>query len=224
MKYTTAAFADRFLTIMGDTSLDRPMPFVIQALNWSFNELPRVPKLDKLFSRHYTVSLDAKNHYKFPLNKDFRRLTNIPMITFLTSTGGEPCPIRICNKDTIEFYEKNGVPELKQPGTPCEYTLEQEGDNVWLVFDRPLDIPLIVDYICYGYPKPVESEDDEIEISAIAENLIIALMKAIFLWEGTDYSFAGDTLSYLDNKAIREAQQLLYTKWGVEESRILGER
>ena len=224
MKYTVKQFTDKFLVQIGDTSLDKPFEFVVSALNWAFNELPRVPKLDKIFSRHYTVNLDAKNHYKFPLNQDFRRITNIPVMTFLTSTGGVPCPIKICNRDTIEFYENNGVPELKEPGAPCEYTIEQEGDNVWLVFDRPLDVPIILDYFCYGYPKPVESEDDEIEISAIAENLIIAMMKGIWYWESSDFAFAGDILSYADNKAVREAIQQLHKRWGVEENRILGER
>lgn len=224
MRMKVSEFIDKFLTQIGDSSLDRPTDFCINALNWSFNELPRVPKLDKIFSRHYTKNLDAKGHYRFSLNGDFRRLTDIPLITFLSSTGGEPCPIKICNKDNVEFYENNGVPELKKPGTPCEYTIEQEGDNIWLVFDRPLNIPLIIDYMCYGFPKPVTSVDDEIEISAIAENLILALMRGVFYWESDDFAFAGNILDYLDNKAVREAIQLLNHRFGVEENIVLGER
>lgn len=224
MKYTVQAFDEKFRTFIGDSSIDLPSNFVINSLNWAFNELPRIPKLDKIFSKHYTKNLDAKNHYRFPLNGDFRRITDIPMITFLSSTGGEPCPIKICNKDDVEFYERNGVPQLKHPGTPCEYTIEQIGDEISLVFDRPLDIPLIIDYICYGFPKPVQSPEDEIDISAIAENLILSLMRGVYYWESDDFAFAGDVLSYLDNKAVAEAVQLLHHRFGVEENIILGER
>ena len=224
MRMKVSEFIDKFLVQIGDSSLERPIDFCIGALNWSFNELPRVPKLDKIFSHHYTKNLDAKGPYRFPLNGDFRRLTDIPVITFLTSSGGEPCPLKICNKDTLEFYETNGIPSLKKAGIPCQYTIEQEGDNVWLVFDRPLNTPVIIDYIGYGFPKPVTSVDDEIEISAIAENLIIGLMKAVFFWESDDFAFAGNILDYLDNKAVREAIQLLNHRFGIEENIVLGER
>lgn len=217
-------FVDKFLIQIGDTSLERPLPFCIRALNYSFNELPRVPKLNKIFSRHYTRNLDAKGHYKFNLNEGFRRISDIPMINFFTSDGGEPCPLKVCNKDTIEFYENNGIPELKKAGIPCQYTIEQEGDNIYLVFDRPLDVPVIVDYIAYGYPKPVKSEDDEIEISAIAENLITKLMESVFLWEGLDANLAESVLEYLDNKALLEAIQELNKRWKVTENIVIGER
>lgn len=224
MIYTVKEFTDKFLVQIGDTSLERPLEFVIQATNWAFNELPRVPKLDRIFSHHYTRNLDAKGHYKFNLNEDFRRITDIPVMNFFTSDGGEPCPLKLCNKDMIEFYEINGIPELKKKGIPCQYTIEQEGDDIYLVFDRPLDTPVIVDYICYGYPKPVKDENDTIEISAIAENLMIGLMKAVFFWEGDDFNFAQSILEYIDNKAMAEAIQQLNARWGVEEHIILGER
>ncbi len=184
-----------------------------------------VPRLEKLFSKHKQFNLDAKNHYKWSLSDatGFRRISDIPMLNFYTSTGGEPCKLCICHRPVEDFYEHNGLVSLKQPGKPCEYTIEVEDDNVWLVFDRPLDVPVIVDYIAYGFPKPVENLDDEIEISAIAENLILNTMKACYLHEAEDYAFAADVTSYLDNKLILEAIQMLYKKWGTEQTRILGE-
>ena len=64
---------------------------------------------------------------------------------------------------------------------------------------------------------------DEIEISAIAENLILDTMKACYLHEASDYAFAADVTNYLDNKTILEAIQALYKKWGNEQIRVLGE-
>ena len=123
-------FADKFTTLVGDDSLEIPEKFIIDALNWSFNELPRVPKLNKIFSRHYTVNLDAEGHYKWNLNQDFRRLSDIPMLKFWTSDGGKPCPLTVCHRNTIDFYNRNGLPELREAGKPCEYTIEQEGDDI----------------------------------------------------------------------------------------------
>lgn len=215
--------ADKLRTMIGDTTIDIPDEFIISALNWAFNELPLVAKLSKLFSHHYTANLDAKDHYKWNLNQDFRRIIDIPMLNFYTSTGGDPCKLKLCHKNVRDFYDYNGIIELKQPGRPCQYTLETEGDDVWLVLDRPSDVPIIVDYIAYGFPKPVESMDDEIEISAIAENLILSVMQVYWYHEADDFAFGADILSYLDNKKLIEAQQALHRRWGVEEVTILGE-
>lgn len=205
--------------------MDIPEDFLRESFNYSINALPMVPRLEKLFSKHKQFNLDAKDHYKWSLSDatGFRRITDIPMLNFYTSTGGDPCKLCICHRPVKDFYEKNGLVSLKQPGQPCEYTIETEGDNVWLVLDRPSDVPIIVDYIAYGIPKPVSSMEDEIEISAIAENLILETMKAVYLHEASDYAFAADVTSYLDNKLVLEAIQALYKKWGAEEVRVLGE-
>lgn len=220
---TVAQLEEKFRVLLGDSSLDLPSKFIINTINWCFNELPRVPKLDKIFSKHYTFNLDAKHHYRWSLNGDFRRIGNIPMLNFFTSDGGEPCPLNLCNRDTIEFYNRNGIPSMKKPGTPCEYTIEQEGDDIWLVLDRPSDTPIIVDYIAYGYPKPVENEEDEIEISSIAENLMLSLMKSLYYYESSDFNFAGNIEEYLSNVAYTEAVQELYKRWGVSTHAVLGE-
>lgn len=223
MKMKVRDLADKFTTLVGDSSLDITENFIMSGLNWAFNELPRVPKLGKIFSKHYTVNLDAEGHYKWNLNQGFRRLSNIPLLKFWTSDGGKPCPLTVCNRDTITFYENNGLPEMREPGKPCEYTIEQEDDNIWLVMDRPLDVPVIVDYIAYGYPKPVTSFDDEIEISAIAENLILGLMRTVSSYESSDFNWGEDTLEYLSNYAIVQAVQELNKRWNVEGPIVIGE-
>lgn len=223
MIYKVSEFEKIFRTHIGDGTVDIPDGFVINALNWAFNELPRVPKLAKIFSKHKQVQLDAKGHYRWNLDGDFRRLLDIPMMNFWTSTGGDICKLPICHRDVQEFYNKNGIIKMKQAGKPCEYTIEQEGDNIWLVFDRPLDVPVMLDYIAYGFPKPVKSPDDKIDISAIAENLIIDIMRTVYYHEADDFAFATDISNYLDNKKIVEAIQALNRRWGVEEPIVIGE-
>lgn len=220
---TVSEFADKFRVMRGDTTLNTPDEFIIEGINWCFRDLPLVPKLGKLFSRHYKYNLDAKNHYRWPINGDFRRLIDIPMMNFYTSTGGEPCKLLVCHEDVEDFYEENGLVELKHPGEPCTYTIEEEDDNVWLVFDRPLNIPVIVDMIVYGFPKPVKSMDDVIELSAIAEQLIMMVLSTVWLQEAEDFSFAGNIYDYLDNKWLPEAIQALNKRWGVSKTAILGE-
>lgn len=225
MKYTLKTLSEKLRNLLGDGTNDLPSDFLINSYNYSIDSLPMVPRLDKLFSKHKQFNLDAHNHYKWSLSDatGFRRISDIPMLNFYTSTGGEPCKLCLCHRPVKDFYEHNGLVSLKQSGVPCEYTIEVEDDNVWLVFDRPLDVPVIVDYIAYGFPKPVSSMDDEIEVSAIAENLILNTMKACYLHEAEDYAFAADVTSYLDNKTILEAVQMLHKKWGNEQTRILGE-
>lgn len=223
MKYTVKEFEEIFRTHIGDGTIDLPEDFVMKALNWSFNALPMIPKLSKIFSKHKQVQLDAKDHYRWNLNGDFRRLLDIPMMNFWTSTGGDLCKLHVCHRNVKEFYDHNGIIQLKQAGKPCEYTIEQEDDNIWLVFDRPLDIPVTIDYIAYGIPKPVKSPEDVIEISAIAENLILDVMRTVYYHESDDFAFAADINSYLDNKKVLEAIQQLNRRWGVEAPTIVGE-
>lgn len=223
MRMTVQEFADKFRVMRGDTTLNTPDEFIIEGLNWCFRDLPLVPKLGRLFSKHYKYNLDANHHYRWPINGDFRRLIDIPMMNFYTSTGGEPCKLLVCHEDVEDFYEMNGLIELKHPGEPCTYTIEDEDDSIWLVFDRPLNIPVIVDMIVYGFPKPVKSMDDVIEISAIAEQLIMMVLSTVWLQEAEDFSFAGNIYDYLDNKWLPEAIQALNKRWGVSKTAILGE-
>jgi hypothetical protein len=225
MKMKLSQLADSLRTSIGDGTVDISDEFIIAAYNWAIIELPLVPRLEKLFSKHKQFNLDAKNHYKWSLSDatGFRRITEMPLIDFYTSTGGEPCKLTLCYKPVEKFYKENGLVNLKKPGKPCSYTIETEDDNVRLVLDRPSNIPIIVDYIAYGFPKPAKSMDDNIEISAIAERLVLDLMKAYYLHEADDYAFAADVTSYLDNKLVLEAIQSLHKTWGDNDIRVLGE-
>lgn len=220
---TVNEFAEKFRTLRGDSTADTPDEFIINGINWCFHDLPLVPKLGKLFSKHYKWNLDAKNHYRWKINGDFRRLIDVPMLNFYTSTGGEPCKKALCYKDVESFYNLNGLVELKHAGEPCTYTIEEEGDNVWVVFDRPLNIPMIIDMIAYGFPKDVTSVDDEIEISAIAEHLMMQALTTVWFQEAADFGFSDNIYAYLDNKYIPEAIQALNKRWGAAGPSILGE-
>lgn len=225
MKMKIKDLAEKLRLLIGDNTDDLPEDFIINAYNYTVNALPMVPKLEKLFSKHKQFNLDAHNHYKWSLSDatGFRRINDIPMLNFYTSTGGEPCKLCICHRPVENFYENNGLINLKKSGTPCEYTIEVEDDNIWLVLDRPSDVPIIVDYIAYGFPKPVDSMEDEIELSAIAEPLVLDVMKTLYLMEASDYAFAADVRSYLDNKKEIEAIQMLHRQFGMEGPRVLGE-
>lgn len=220
---TVQEFADNFMALVGDTTESTPEQFIITGMNWCFRELPLTPKLGKLFQRHYTPTLDANGHYKWLLNGDFRKVHQIPMLNFYTSTGGEPCKISICYKPVEDFYNINGLVDLKKPGTPCQYTLEEENDNLYLVFDRPSNIPIIIDYIAYGFPKEVTSMDDEIELSAIAEHLMMMIMRTVWTQELDDWNVSQSLYDYIDNKYIPEAEQMLNKRFKAGTPAILGE-
>ena len=224
MKMTINELAKKFRTMVGDMSEDIPDEFFLAAVNWAFTDLPLVPKLGKIFSKHYQASnLDAKGHFRWKLNRDFRRITDVPMLNFFTSTGGEPCPLKVCHLDVEEFYKRNGIISLKRAGKPCTYTLEQEGDDLFLVLDRPSDVPIIIDYIAYGFPKPVTKMSDTREISAIAEPLILSVMQTVYFKETSDFAWSGAITDYISNALIPEAIQALYSKYGSDGPQVLGE-
>lgn len=235
-------FSDKFRLLCGDDGESIPDEFIVSSINWAFNSLPSVPKLDKAFSKHYTVQLNANNHYRWKLNKDFRYISNSPMINFFTSTGGDPCPLRLCYKDNAQFFQKNGMISLKMSGTPCEYTLERDGDDLYLVFDRPANIPIIIDYIVWGYPKPVEGmqtmkmvydkelqekmpvyEDVVLDISAPVENLILHTMRKVFFEEASDFAFAGAIGDFIDSKMLPEVIQMINKRLNISQPIIVGE-
>lgn len=213
---TAQDFATKFRSIVGDETLSIPDDFILNGINWALNSLPSVPMLDRAFQKHFTQNLDAKEHYRWKLGKGFRRLSDIEYLRFYTSTGGDPCPLKVCNRSNIDFYKKNGLVELKVSGTPCEYTLEREGDNTYLVLDRPSNIPIIIDYIAYGYPKPITSLQDSFEASAVIENLMISALRRLWYMETSDFAFAGAIQDYLSNVEVVEAIQMLNKNYGPE--------
>lgn len=215
--------AEDFTILLGDSSLDISDEFIIKAINWCLKELPKVPKLDKAFTVHRHFNLDANEHYRWNINCGFRRLTDIAMLKFYSSTGGEPCPITVCYKEPETFYKKNELVELKEKGVPCEYTIETEGDDSYLILDRPSEVPIIIDIICTGYPMPVESMDDEIDVSAPIEHLMLQAMQSCFYRESSDFAFADNIALYLDSKAIPEVVQMLNKRMGIGTNAILGE-
>lgn len=221
MRIKISDFIEKFRSLAGDTASDCPTEFLIRAINWCFNELPTVPKLNRLFYAHYTVNL-RRGSYRWKINKDFRAINDIEFIHFFTSKGGEPCRKKVCNLEPAEFYARNGLVERKQSGEPCSYTIEFEGDNAFLVFDRPLAVPMMVDYAITGYPMPIESVDEVREISAISENLILALMRKLWYEEADDFSFSQSVEFYLDNKLMLEAIQQLNKRFKNEMPRVLG--
>lgn len=221
MKIKINDFFDKFRSLAGDTTQSIPTEFLVNSINYCFNELPTVPKLDKLFTAHYTANL-RRGSYRWRINKDFRAISDIPMIKFYSSTGGEPCPLKVCNLEVDEFYAKNGLVERKQPGVPCTYTIEREGDDAYLVFDRPLGEPVVVDYIVYGYPSPVTDIEETREISAIAENLIFTIMRKLWYEESDDMAFSQSIEMYLDNKTLLEAIQQLNKRLKSDMPRVLG--
>lgn len=221
MRYKISDFFEKARSLFGDTAYDCPNDFLIRALNWTFNELPTIPKLNKLFSARYVANL-KRGQYRWKINKDFRAVNDILFLHFYESKGGEPCRAKVCYLDPISFYAKNGLVERKQPGQPCSYTIEYEGDDCFLVVDRPLGIPMMVQYSITGYPKPVESIEETREISAIAENLILSLMRKVWYEEADDFAFSQTVEAYLDNKIILEAIQQLNKRYKNETPRVLG--
>lgn len=215
-------FATTFRALVGDEMFSIPDDFIINGLNWVFNSLPSVPMLDVAFKEHRTANLDAKEHYRWQLKSKFRRISNIHYINFYTSTGGEPCRLKICNRSNRDFYKKNELVEMKVSGTPCECTIEQEGDKTYLVLDRPSNIPIIIDYEVYGYPKPVSSMTDTFEVSAVVENLMLSALRRIWYMEASDFAFAGAVQDYLSNVEVVEAIQMLNKTLDNEVGVVLG--
>lgn len=219
---TVGQLASKIRSLAGDETMSIPDDLIINALNWAFNSLPSVPKLELAFAKHCTQTLNARGYYKWELAKDFRRVADFLYLNFFTSTGGEPCPLKLCQRGNIEFYKKNGLVSMKQAGQPCEYTLEREDDHTYLVLDRPSNVPIIVDYIVYGYPKPITSMQDTVELSAVIENLVVSAIRRLLYMEASDYAFAGAIQDYLSNVETVEAIQMLNKTYGNELLPVLG--
>lgn len=223
MKIKAQELAEQFRIIRGDSTNTTPDDFIVNCVNWCFRDLPMIPRLEKLFSKHNKYNLDANNHWRWKINGNFRRLSDIPMLTFWTSTGCEPCRLDLCYQEPETFYRINGLVELRQAGEPCSYTIETEGDDSFIVFDRPLNIPIIIDIMTCGFPTPIKSLDEDIEISSIAEQLMLNVMSHVWLQEAEDFAFAGAIYDYMDNKLVPEAIQMLNKRWSAAPQAILGE-
>lgn len=218
--------------LFGDTTEDTPKEFLIDALNWSLRELTQVPKMSKLFSKHLRRNLGANRHYRWDLNgaianedgemeKPFDRISDIEYLHFWSSTGGKPCLLNICWAEPRELYS-NSLPEIARAGRPCQYTLETEGDKMFLVLDRPSDVPLILDYIAYGTPRPVKELTDEVPVTSLAKNALMDLIRVKYYQEADDLAFAGAFFDTYNNKDVPELLQELYKRKKCEPNYIVG--
>lgn len=223
MKLRVKQYADSFRAFLADESISIPDEQIISMLNWALRSLPSVPKLYVAFKDHQTVNLDANGHYRFKFETKLEDIIKFDYINFYTSTGGDPCPLRLCYRSPRPFYEKNGVVELKKAGHPCEYTRERDGDDFYLVLDRPSNIPIIVDYICYGRPKLVTSMDDEVDLPACIYNLVLSSTRRAYYQSADDFAFAADIAQYLDAKEVAEAVQELNQENSNDSFGVLGE-
>lgn len=230
---TVKDFAYQFESQVQDSTLDITTPFLIAGINWCLRDLPRNPLLAMLFSKHGQANLDAKGHYRWNLNdlfapdggdsfRGFRQILDTRLMTFWTTTGDEPCRLDVCNKRVPEFYEKNGIINLKKAGRPCEYTIERENDETYIVFDRPLNVPVIIDCIAGGILNEVKSLDDRLELSAVAENLMLEALRNVWYQGADDFAFSGAVQDYLDNKSIPEAIIVLNRNFTTETPVVLG--
>lgn len=223
MKMQVQNLADTFRSLVGDETLSVPDEFIITALNWALNSLPSVEKLYYAWPEHRVEQLNARGHYRFKVKSKFRDIVKFEYMTFYTSTGGDVCLLNLCYRTPISFAKKNGLVSQKMEGRPCEYTRERKGDKYWIVLDRPSNVPIIVDYICYGRPAPVTSMEDTVEIPGVIENLILSAMRRVFYQEASDFAFAENITSYLDSKEIAEAVQELTRTDSNDTFGILGE-
>ena len=82
MKMKLLDLSDKLRTAIGDGTVDISDKFVINAYNWAITELPLVPKLERLFSKHKQFNLDAHNHYKWSSSDatGFRKISDLPML------------------------------------------------------------------------------------------------------------------------------------------------
>ena len=63
----------------------------------------------------------------------------------------------------------------------------------------------------------------KIDISVIAEQLMLQLLASIWYQESADFNFSEAIYTYMDNKAIPEAIQQLNKRWSIAHQSILGE-
>jgi hypothetical protein len=223
MKIKVSAFAEKFRSIVGDGTVDVPDSFIINILNWALSDLPLNPKLDKVFTKNRTVQL-RPGHYRWDLvdHKTFRTLTDVSSFNMFESTGGDPCKVKMCAVTPEELYS-GGIPSLMASGKPCKYTIERQDDSLFLVFDRPIDVPMVIHYTGHGIPKTVESIDDTFEMPGIIENAVLEVMRVMWYREADDLAFAGAAYDYLDNKYIPQIIQMVNKNIkGIEGNVILG--
>lgn len=216
--------AKEFRTYMGDSAIDVPDDFIIAGLAWAYRSLPLEPKLAKVFQKHYTLDLDTKDGYAWCLNEDFANIADFLYLNFWTTgAGGDICLLDVCYQTPEVFYTENGLPELRKAGRPCKYTLERDDDDVYVVFDRPLNISCVADYMCYGFLKEPTSMKDEISLPKPVKNLIFSAMKEFYFREAEDANMAQEIGLYMDSKLVPEVVQYINQRWSSAPHVVLGE-
>ena len=93
--------------------------------------------------------------------------------------------------------------------------------------DKQISLELVLPYLTQELNENKQfyetSYDDVIDISAIAEHLMLMILSTVWLQESEDFAFSANIYDYLDNKWIPQAVQALNKQWGISKVSIVGE-
>ena len=152
MYETVEEFITEFRRRIGDSTCDTPVNNIISWINTALRRLARSKGLDKLFTYHDTFELTRLNEDGTPaaswsLGGDMGMLIDIKSLLVLDHTGCCMDNVTPCYMPLEWFRKEHPFPEKEQMGIPCAFTINQMGSTTQVIFDRPIDSPLILDMI-----------------------------------------------------------------------------
>lgn len=187
-------FIAEFREQKDDTAQSIPSSKIINLLNTVLRRLARTDGADKLFMHRDTFELSTINEdgtvaAAWDLGK-MGTLLDIPNLKVLCATNSEVMRIPVIYMEYDKFFDRCGIPEQEEPGTPQYFTIEQLGSINRLLFDRPPAGMTALDIRYSAFHPRIATPKDELQIDYSYWDILILLCSILQDISATDDSTA----------------------------------
>lgn len=224
VNYKTARyFYNDLKEMIADTTETIDEEYFLAVLNYALRQLASEPKLDILFKKHdrfklaeLSVKGDAETSWGLE-----NEIIDVQNLAIYDASNKDLCRLSMCYLAPNDFYASFPMPEENPSGISQYYTIDFIDGESRLVFDRPIDRPIIVDIRFTAFPEEITSLDDKVKLPIRVANYILDAIRERRYESDSDGNFVS-LVNILTTYDMAMIKTMVYRRPTVGGARIIG--
>ena len=206
---------DEFRALVGDEGCMIDAGNIISWTNRALGKLWRARGIEKLFRYQDTFELahmnadgSASASWLLKSGESLGTINNIESLLFFSTDDCHPCSLDLCYMPYDWFRKEHPFPEKCEKGMPSDFTINQFGGDLKIIFDRPVDGHYSVDMVYTASHPVIKKLNDVVKIPIPFIDLLLEMIRILYHKESADYALA--RADYEDwDYFIDEAREML---------------